>query len=55
MLIALFFIFILSVILAVRSMSDFQIPEEVKRIISSKKAKGTIVFFKNKITHFHSS
>lgn len=45
---------LISVILAVRSMKDFEIPKEINRMISSRNLKGTIVFFKNKPTHYSS-
>lgn len=45
-------ILILSFILALRSMSDFKVPKEIRRIIDSKKIRGTIIFFKGKIKHY---
>ncbi len=45
-------IFILSFILAWRSMSDFQVPKEIRRLIDTKKIKGTIIFFRGKIKHY---
>lgn len=49
-------ILILSFLLALRSMKDFQIPQEIKHFLLTKKIKGTIIFFKNKIVHYrHSS
>ncbi len=46
-------IFFISLILAIRSMKDFNIPKEIKYLLDSKKIKGTIIFFKEKIKHYH--
>lgn len=46
-------IFIISFLLALRSMSDFKIPKEIRYIIDVKKIKGTILFLKDKIKHYH--
>lgn len=48
-------LFIVSLILAVRSMKDLHIPQEIQRIINDKKYKGKIVFFKGKKTKHYSS
>jgi hypothetical protein len=52
------FIFIailaLSIILAFRSMVDFDVPAEIKRLLNGKRVRGTIVFFKNKVKHYSS-
>ncbi|MCS6956679.1 MAG: hypothetical protein NZM02_02430 [Patescibacteria group bacterium] len=48
-----FLIFVISFVLAFKSMSDFQIPKEIKKIIDLKKIRGTIIFFKGKIKHYH--
>lgn len=45
-------IVILSFVLALLSMRDFKLPEELKNILSQKKIKGAIVFFKEKIVHY---
>lgn len=45
-------ILFLSFILALYSMRDFQIPYEIKQLITSKKIKGTIIFLKEKIIHY---
>jgi len=42
----------LSLILALRSMKDFNVPAEINRLIQGKKVKGKIIFFKNKIVHY---
>jgi len=47
-------IFIISLILAIRSMSDLEVPSEVKKMIVNKKGRGTILFFKGKTVHYHS-
>lgn len=46
---------IVSLILAVRSMKDLHVPEEINRIIRNKKYRGRIVFFKNNKTKHYSS
>ncbi len=57
MIILFFVIFLISVILAIRSMKDFQVPSEIKHLLLTGKIKGTIVFLKDKIVHYrhHSS
>jgi len=45
-------IFIISIILAFRSMKDFNVPSEINRLIQGKKIRGKIVFFKNKVVHY---
>ncbi len=57
MILTFILIFIISFILALRSMRDFGLPNEVKKMISEKKIKGTIIFLKNKIVFYkhHSS
>lgn len=47
-------IFILSFIIALRSMTDFDIPKEIKHFLAAKKIKGTIIFFKGKTKHYSS-
>jgi hypothetical protein len=47
-------LFIISLIAAARSMKDFEVPSEVRSVMNSKQVKGTIVFFKNTITHYSS-
>lgn len=47
------FIFFISLLLALQSMKDFDVPAEIKTLFSIKKLKGTIVFFKNKVKHYH--
>ncbi len=48
-------IFIVSFLLALGSMKDFHAPSEIMRMISMKKVRGSIVFFKNKVQHYSSS
>ncbi|NTU73367.1 hypothetical protein HGB07_04330 [Candidatus Roizmanbacteria bacterium] len=52
-------IFILLIIvafaLALHSMKDLNVPPEIAKLIRSKKVRGTIVFFKNKVHHYSSS
>lgn len=44
----------LSMLLALRSMKDFDIPQEIRQLIKTKNIRGSILFFKDKIEH-HSS
>jgi len=48
----LILILILSFILALRSMKDFELPKEVRRLLKINRIKGTIVFLKEKIKHY---
>lgn len=48
-------LFIVSLILAVRSMNDLDIPDEIRRLLVTRKIKGTILFMKDKITHYSST
>jgi len=34
-------------------MRDFEVPKEIRGLVDFKGKKGTIVFFKNKIKHYH--
>jgi len=47
-------IFVISLILAIRSMKDFGVPNEIKKIILNKKTKGRILILKNKTIHIKS-
>lgn len=47
-------IFAVSFIMALRSMRDYHLPDELKAFLNSKKIKGSIVFFKNKTVHYRS-
>lgn len=51
---ALTFVLILALafVFALLSMKDFDVPNEINRLIQGKKVKGKIVFFKNKIVHY---
>ncbi len=42
-------IFIISFLLAFYSMKDFQLPQEIKKILRERKIRGRIIFFKDKI------
>ncbi|MBI3620189.1 hypothetical protein HY214_03555 [Candidatus Roizmanbacteria bacterium] len=44
-----------SLLSAVWSMGDWDVPDEIKRIINMRKLRGTIVFFKNKVKHYSSA
>lgn len=46
-------IFIVSFVLALLSMKDFDPPKEIKYFFDAKKIKGTILFLKEKIMHYH--
>lgn len=48
----LILIFLISLILAIRSMKDFDLPKEIKSILKIKKVRGRIVFFKDKVAHY---
>ena len=52
MFITLLLILVLSFILALFSMKDFNVPSEINHLIQGKKVRGKIVFFKNKIVHY---
>lgn len=54
MIITFAIILILSLVLAIRSMKDFDVPESIKKLIMGKRAKGTILFLKKKIVHYSS-
>ena len=45
-------ILILSFILALRSMRDFGVPKEVRKLFRINKIQGTIMFFKEKVKHY---
>ncbi len=53
--VVVFLIILISLVLAARSMKDFDIPKELRMFIDSKRIRGTIVFFKEKIKHYSSS
>lgn len=38
--------------MAFRSMKDLSVPSELKRLISNKKIKGSILFLKHKTIHY---
>lgn len=46
---------VFSFVLAVRSMKDLGVPDEINRMIGNKKYKGRIVFFRGKKTKHYSS
>lgn len=47
-------LFVASFIFACFSMKDMEIPKEIIRLISMRKYKGSIVFFKGKVKHYSS-
>lgn len=51
-LIVFILILLFSLALALRSMHDFELPNEVKKLLRFKKVQGTIMFFKDKIKHY---
>ncbi|MCR4277162.1 MAG: hypothetical protein NUV87_03470 [Candidatus Roizmanbacteria bacterium] len=52
MLLTFILILIVSFILALSSMKDFNVPSEINHLIQGKKVRGKIVFFKNKVVHY---
>lgn len=46
-------IFILSFILSLLSMKDLDFADELKKVLEKEKIKGVLVFFRNKIIHYH--
>ena len=48
-------ILLVSFILALRSMKDFQPPDIIKKFVENKKIRGTIVFFTDGIKRYSSS
>ena len=48
-------LFIIAFIMAWRSMKDFHLPEEISKLINSRKIRGSIVFFKDKKVEHYSS
>lgn len=51
----IFVIFIISFIFALFSMRDLGFDKEIKKILTRKKIKGTVIFLKNKIIHYSSN
>ncbi len=41
-----------SLLLALLSMKDFTVPKEIQRMLEYRKIRGTIVFLKDKTTHY---
>lgn len=54
MIVILGILLIVSLILAVRSMHDVGLPNDVKKLTGKKTKKGTIVFMKQSNKHYHS-
>lgn len=54
LLLTVLIVLVVSFILALFSMRDWQFVDELKRILKKKKIKGAIVFFKNKTVHYSS-
>ena len=52
MIYSIFIIILFSFVLALFSMKDFNAPSDLIKFIQWKKIKGTILFFKNKVTHY---
>jgi ABC-type transport system involved in multi-copper enzyme maturation permease subunit len=52
-LIIILIILIFSFILSFLSMRDLGFAEELKKILDRKRIRGTIIFFKNRIIHYH--
>ncbi|MDO8741528.1 MAG: hypothetical protein Q7J11_00085 [Candidatus Roizmanbacteria bacterium] len=47
-------ILIFAFIFALKSMKDFDVPNEIKKMIFARKMKGTIIFTKKKSIHYSS-
>lgn len=45
-------LFLISLILAWQSMTDYKAPKFIKKFFSVKKIQGSLVFFKDKIKHY---
>ncbi len=45
----------ISFLLALRSMKDFDTASHMRRGIEKRKTKGSIVFFDDRVGHYHSS
>jgi len=54
MLLTFLLILFLSLVFAFLSMKDFDVPGEIKKTISAKKMKGTIILTKKKTIHYSS-
>jgi len=54
MVIIFLLILTLAFIFALMSMKDFDVPGEIKKIISARKMKGTIILTKKKAIHYSS-
>lgn len=54
MIIIFLILFLVSFALALRSMKDFDVPQEIRGVLRNRKVRGTILFLKNKVVH-HSS
>ncbi len=50
-----FTILVLSIIIGVISMQDYDLPSSLKKIITGKTIKGSIIFFTQQIKHYSSS
>lgn len=55
MLIAFTILIVLSFLLALKSMSDFHIPKELRKLLKTKNIKGTFIFLKDTVEHHSSS
>jgi len=54
MVITFLLILVLAFIFALKSMKDFDVPGEIKKMISARKMKGTIILTKKKTIHYSS-
>ncbi len=50
-----FVILIVSFLLALRSMRDFDVPVEIRKQLSLRRIRGRFVFFRDAIHHYSSS
>lgn len=51
----IFILFIIAFVLALFSMKDLRYGQVMQKILTKKTIRGTILFMKKKIIHFHSS
>lgn len=45
---------VISFVMAFHSMKDFGVPNEIRKLLPTKKVKGRIIFFKDKVEHYSS-
>lgn len=45
-------IFIISLVLAAKSMNDLRFPVDIQHLLKRNRIKGSIIFFKKRIKHY---